>query len=61
MIEALFWIFVGIVIYVYFGYPLLLIIIAQFRRKPVKKGNITPFASIRKTLRTKGVSPWVST
>ncbi len=40
--ELLFWLFVGITIYVYFGYPLLLIIVAKISNQSVRRANITP-------------------
>ncbi len=46
MVKILFWICAGIVLYVYFGYPLLLIILSKFIKKPVKKGNIEPSVTI---------------
>ena len=46
MIKVLFWVFMGIILYVYLVYPLLLMVISMFIKKPVKKGNIEPSISI---------------
>ncbi|MCK5534926.1 glycosyltransferase family 2 protein [bacterium] len=44
--KIMFWIFITIVFYVYFGYPLLLIVISKFIKKPVKSEKIEPLVSI---------------
>ena len=46
MLEVIFWIFVGVILYVYFGYPLLLIILSKFIKKSVKRGDIEPAVSM---------------
>lgn len=47
MIEALFWLLVLIVLYVYFGYPLLLVVLSRLRPAPlVQKADITPTVSL---------------
>jgi glycosyltransferase involved in cell wall biosynthesis len=42
----IFWISLAVISYTYFGYPLLLIILATLRRRPVRKGAYTPTLSI---------------
>ena len=44
--ETLFWTLLGLIIYCYFGYPLLLTIWAAIFPKPVKKGNAWPLVSV---------------
>ena len=46
VIEILFWLFIFLVFYAYLGYPLLLIILAVFLRKPVEKCDIAPSVSL---------------
>ena len=47
MLEIFFWFFVGAILYVYFGYPLLLLILSKFHRAPpVQKADITPTVSL---------------
>ncbi|MBN2483732.1 MAG: glycosyltransferase family 2 protein [Candidatus Omnitrophica bacterium] len=46
MIELLFWLCAGIVFYAYFGYPLLLSVIAGRKSVSVKKNDITPSVTI---------------
>lgn len=46
MAEIIFWLSILILLYVYFGYPLAIIIIARFKAKPIKKGDIIPTVSI---------------
>ena len=47
LIEGLFWLAIGTVLYAYFGYPLLLLIISKVRQqKLIKKDDIVPFVSI---------------
>ncbi len=46
MIQVLFWIFIFIILYGYFGYPFMLVIISKMFGKPVKKRNITPSISM---------------
>ena len=41
-----FWIFISLILYCYFGYPLLLIFLSKWISKPVKKENIEPAVSI---------------
>ncbi|MBI2910205.1 MAG: glycosyltransferase family 2 protein [Chloroflexi bacterium] len=43
LIEALFWLGVGLTVYTYFGYPLLLIVLSAFRGQVVHRGSVTPF------------------
>lgn len=44
--EAVFWIAVGIVVYTYAGYPLVLRLLRLFIRRPVKKAPVEPYVSI---------------
>jgi len=44
--EWAFWLAVGFVAYVYFGYPLLLALISAAFRRPVRKAPIEPFISL---------------
>ena len=46
MAEIIFWFSMVIVFYVYFGYPLAIIAVARFMRKPIEKADITPTVSI---------------
>ena len=47
MIESFFWLLVLIIIYVYFGYPLLVLALSKLRPAPsVQKANITPSVSL---------------
>lgn len=47
IIKIIFWSLFFLLFYTYFGYPLLMLIMARFKRqKPVIKGDITPFVSI---------------
>lgn len=46
MFKIIFWISIGIIFYVYVGYPLLLIILSKFIKKPVKEGRIEPSVSM---------------
>lgn len=47
MIQDMFWFFVLLILYVYFGYPLLLLILSKFRpASPVQKADITPTVSL---------------
>lgn len=45
-IEILFWLFIFLIFYAYLGYPLLLVILVVFLRKPVEKRDITPSVSL---------------
>jgi cellulose synthase/poly-beta-1,6-N-acetylglucosamine synthase-like glycosyltransferase len=40
------WLFVGLCVYVYVGYPLLLALLAKFRANPPQQGDITPPVSL---------------
>ena len=46
MIKTLFWVFMGIILYVYFGYPLLLITLSNFIKRPIKEGDVEPSVSM---------------
>lgn len=46
MSEWLFWSFLFMILYTYFGYPALFFLVSLFREKPVQKGDITPSVSI---------------
>lgn len=46
MMMTLFWFSVLAVFYTYAGYPLLLLLAAKFKRRPVKKGSYEPRVSI---------------
>ncbi len=43
--QIIFWCSVGLIVYAYVGYPLLLFLLSLVRERPVKKGNITPTVS----------------
>ncbi|MFH1678407.1 MAG: glycosyltransferase family 2 protein [Candidatus Omnitrophota bacterium] len=45
MLKLIFWLFSGLMLYTYLGYPLLLMILAGFKSRPVKKALITPSLS----------------
>lgn len=45
MAEAVFWGAIAVVIYVYFGYPLLIFLLAQLRPRPVREAPIEPSVS----------------
>lgn len=45
-VAIIMWTLILVVFYVYFGYPLLLVIISGIKRKPVKKEDITPDVSL---------------
>ncbi len=42
----LFWLFISLTVYCYFGYPLLLWLMAQLRSSPVQKGSYEPKISV---------------
>ncbi len=44
--KYLFWISLAGLFYIYFGYPIILWIFAKVRRRPVRKGPITPGISV---------------
>ncbi len=45
--EHIFWIIVALVLYIYFGYPLLLLLLSKLRpASPVQKADITPTVSL---------------
>jgi cellulose synthase/poly-beta-1,6-N-acetylglucosamine synthase-like glycosyltransferase len=44
--ELLFWFFLLLILYTYFGYPALLFLVSLFNKRPVRKGDITPSVSI---------------
>lgn len=44
--EVVFWIAVGLVVYTYVGYPLVLIALRLFVRRPVARRAIEPFVSV---------------
>ena len=46
VLKVIFWSSLLFVLYTYFGYPILLIMIAKMRFNPVSKGNITPYISM---------------
>ena len=46
MAEAIFWLSAAFVAYVYFGYPLLLVLWSRLAPRPVKKAPVTPFVSL---------------
>lgn len=45
MAEIAFWCSVGLVLYAYLGYPCALMALSLVRRRPVKKGSLTPRVS----------------
>jgi cellulose synthase/poly-beta-1,6-N-acetylglucosamine synthase-like glycosyltransferase len=44
--ELLFWLFLLLIVYTYFGYPALLFLASLVRKRPVRKGETTPSVSI---------------
>ena len=44
--ETIFWLCAAVVVYVYAGYPLLLLIASTFRSRPIKKSKIWPTVSV---------------
>ncbi|MCS6861157.1 MAG: glycosyltransferase family 2 protein [Abditibacteriales bacterium] len=46
MAEVVFWGSLLTIVYVYFGYPLLLALLAVFRQREIKKADITPSVTI---------------
>jgi len=46
MIRYIFWIVLGTIFYVYFGYPLLIMLLARLRTKAVDKADIMPSVSL---------------
>jgi len=46
MIEIIFWSAIGLILYCYLGYPLLIILLSQVRKKQVKKADIQPTISL---------------
>lgn len=44
--QVLFWSLTIIVLYVYFGYPLLLVLLAKFFERPIKRAEIYPLVSL---------------
>ncbi len=44
--TVLFWLFIFLIVYCYFGYPLLLWLMAQLRSHPVRKGSYEPRISV---------------
>jgi len=44
--EWLFWLFLLVILYTYLGYPALLFLMSLVRRRPVRKGDVTPTVSI---------------
>jgi len=46
MTAIVFWISIGLLIYVYFGYPIAVILAASITRRGVKKSPVTPYITI---------------
>lgn len=46
MIESLFWISTGAILYTFAGYPLTIWLLARLRMRPVQKVRFTPFVSV---------------
>jgi cellulose synthase/poly-beta-1,6-N-acetylglucosamine synthase-like glycosyltransferase len=46
MIESLFWISIGAILYTFFGYPLAVWLLARLRNREVVKADITPQVSV---------------
>ena len=44
--TVVFWCSILLFVYIYAGYPLLLTVIAELKRKPVKRGSIEPTVSL---------------
>lgn len=42
MIAVVFWVCLGVCVYVYLGYPALLWTLSRFRTRPVRSGEVTP-------------------
>ena len=45
ILTLLFWFLVVLIVYAYFGYPLLVYLLARFNPQSIEKGNITPKVS----------------
>jgi len=41
-VKTIFWTCLATIIYVYFGYPLVLLVLSKFFSKPIQRSNITP-------------------
>ncbi len=54
MMEWVFWSAVGVILYVYLGYPMLLACGARFRSRLVRKGVWTPHASVVMAVHNEG-------
>jgi cellulose synthase/poly-beta-1,6-N-acetylglucosamine synthase-like glycosyltransferase len=46
MAAVVFWVSLLTIVYVYFGYPLLLALLAVFRQREIKKADVTPSVTI---------------
>lgn len=46
ILAIIFWTLVFILFYIYLGYPIVMRVLFQFKRKSVAKGDITPFVSV---------------
>jgi cellulose synthase/poly-beta-1,6-N-acetylglucosamine synthase-like glycosyltransferase len=51
MIEIVFWVCAGLVVYAYAGYAVLLLVLGRLRNRPVRRGDITPTLSMIITAR----------
>lgn len=46
MVEIIFWTSVGLILYTYFGYPVLLYLLSVFKNNPVRRESIRPRVTI---------------
>lgn len=44
--ETIFWVSVGLVVYAYLGYPVLLVLVSRIQAKPVKRAQWVPTVSV---------------
>jgi cellulose synthase/poly-beta-1,6-N-acetylglucosamine synthase-like glycosyltransferase len=45
-LKIVFWLSAGLILYVYLGYPLLLLLLRSFRQKEIKRGDVRPRVTI---------------
>ena len=44
--QIVFWFLLGLTLFIYFGYPVVIFVIARLRGKEPKKEGITPFVTL---------------
>ncbi|MDX1630538.1 MAG: glycosyltransferase family 2 protein [Thermoanaerobaculia bacterium] len=45
-VEILFWLCLGVCVYVYFGYPALMAVLARIRPRPVERASVRPLVTV---------------